>query len=219
MSFTFPTPTPIFPALFSGYPSHMKPATAALVTTSVSGVETRSVRQIYPLWDFEVPFEVLRDQTQNAVVDPYYATYTELQQLCGLFLACRGQYGRFFYSCPEDNSRLGQAIGTGDGIKLEFRALRTIGTGTLAFTEPVGGINAGAGWKVYYNAVDDSANWSVSADLMSFVRISAPTVGAVITADFSFYYFCRFLEDLEDFEQFYHHLWTLKSCKFRSAKR
>ncbi len=218
MAFTFPNPTPVFPSLYPGYPVHMKPSTASIVATMVSGVETRSSRQAYPVWDFEVPFELLRDETQNVVPDTYYANYKELQQLCGLFLACRGQYGRFFYDCPDDNSRVGQFIATATSA-VTYRAVRAWGTGNLALYEPVGGINTTPGWKVYVNAVDDSANWSVSADLTSFTRTTAPTLGAAITADFSFYYYCRFLEDIEDFEQFYHHLWTLKSCKFRSAKR
>jgi hypothetical protein len=37
--------------------------------------------------------------------------------------------------------------------------------------------------------------------------------------DYSYYYYCRFIEDIQDFEQFMHHMWTLQSCKFRSDKR
>lgn len=218
MTFFFPDPTPIFPTLRSGYSVMMKPMFSTAVQTRVSGYEARSARQGWPLWEFTVPFEELADETQNAVPDSWHLGQKELQRLCGLFLACKGQYGRFYFTCPEDKSRSAQLLGTADGSRTVFRALRTWGTGATSFTEPVGGINTLQAWKVYQNGVDDTANWTVTDNYTNFTRSSAPANGVVITADFFFYYFCRFIEDLQDYDQFYSHLWQLKACKFRSAK-
>jgi hypothetical protein len=219
MSFFFPTPTPTFPSVHPGYPTKIKPTFASLVQTSVSGVEVKSARQAYPLYEFEVPFEVLRDQLQNPTPDPYFTGFTELEQISGLFLACRGQYGRFYYSCPEDNSRVGQLIALGDNSTVTFRIVRTWGAGTLSFTDPVGALDTGSPFTIYLSGTPDTGNWTVSADKTLITRNSAPGLFQPITMDFHFFYLCRFIEDLEDFEQFYRRLWLLKSCKFRSVKQ
>lgn len=49
----------------------------------------------------------------------------------------------------------------------------------------------------------------------SVVFNSAPA-GGVITADFQFYYACRFVDDSLDFEKFADKLWNLQSVSFRS---
>jgi hypothetical protein len=47
---------------------------------------------------------------------------------------------------------------------------------------------------------------------------SAPAANLQVTADFSYYYRCRFLEDeLNDLEEFLFQLWDCKSLKFRSV--
>lgn len=62
--------------------------------------------------------------------------------------------------------------------------------------------------------------WSVAArtgpGMLSFV--TAPPSGVAITADFSFAYLCRFLDDQADFENFMSGLWKVSSLKFRSVK-
>jgi len=45
---------------------------------------------------------------------------------------------------------------------------------------------------------------------------SAPPTGT-LTADFQFYFACRFLEDTLDFEKFYDKLWNLNECSFKSV--
>ena len=40
----------------------------------------------------------------------------------------------------------------------------------------------------------------------------------MISADFSYGFMCRFLEDTLDFEEFMDNLWQLKSLKFRQVR-
>lgn len=47
------------------------------------------------------------------------------------------------------------------------------------------------------------------------VFVTAPAAGA-ISADFQFYFVCRFSEDEQDFEKFMDKLWSLQTCSFRS---
>ena len=216
MAFYYPVPTPVFPVLRSGFRFGLKPVFATAVLTTVNGVEIRSAQQAFPLWEIRMTYELLADRTQNAVIDPNLADYNELQQICGLFLVCKGQYGRFFFSNPVDNSRSGQVIQTGDGVTNTFRVIRNWGS----FVEPVGAVNIDEAINVYLNGVlQDPGDWEIDSDLINLVFSTPPPDGAVITMDFFYYYFCRWLEDVQDFEQFYQHLWEFKSCVFRSAKR
>jgi len=46
----------------------------------------------------------------------------------------------------------------------------------------------------------------------------APGSGVTVSADFSYAFNCRFLDDQMDFEEFMSNLWKLDSMKFRSVK-
>ena len=47
---------------------------------------------------------------------------------------------------------------------------------------------------------------------------TAPGSGLIITADFTYYFRCRFTEDKYDFENFMLQLWQLKKLTFISAR-
>jgi hypothetical protein len=47
---------------------------------------------------------------------------------------------------------------------------------------------------------------------------TAPASGAAITADFTYGFLCRFLDDQEDFENVMSGLWKVGSLKFRSVR-
>ncbi len=214
MDFIFPVPTPVFPALRPGFPVKVRPTFSSIAATTVSGIEITAVRQVFPLWEFELTFEVLSDQTQNIAPDAGRLGYTELQQICGLFLACRGRYGQFYFTFPEDSLRTSALVGIGDGVTDIFTVFRTIGTG--GFNEPVGGINELL--AVYINGIEQSGgSYNFSENKIGFAVV--PPAGVTITADYTFFYLCRFMEDIIDYEQFFRNMWTLKSCKFRSTKR
>jgi hypothetical protein len=92
--------------------------------------------------------------------------------------------------------------------------------GTLSYTGTIGD-------GVYFSG----ANWAIgsgaAAFLPAFSVVSGATIGAAaiplpgavaITADFSYAFVCRFLDDQEDFEEFMNGLWQVQSLKFRSVK-
>lgn len=215
--FLYPTPTPILPAL-NGFSVRKKPVFANIVQQAVTGREITAAVQSYPLWEFDLVYEILRSQTQNQVLDTYKSPFTEFEQLATVYLVCSGPYGRFYYDDLSDNSRLGQVIGTADGVSDEYRAYRSIGS-TSDWLEPVGGINDNETINIYFDGVLQSTSiWSVSSDKQNFVFTSPPGAGVVITADFYYYYLCQFLDDTVDFEQFMSNRWAVKSLKFRSVK-
>lgn len=84
------------------------------------------------------------------------------------------------------------------------------------WTMPISGLLTGTASPPTENAYA----WHVSAQtgpgMLAFA--TAPQPGTVITADFTFAYLCRFLDDQADFENFMQGLWKAGSLKFRSVK-
>ena len=88
---------------------------------------------------------------------------------------------------------------------------RTLG----GFTDPVGWVTALN--NVYLNGVAQSSGFSLTTpNTLTFA--TAPGAGVAITADFSYAFQCRFLDDQNDFENFTSGLWTVQTLKFRSVK-
>lgn len=100
--------------------------------------------------------------------------------------------------------------------------VRTWGSGSYSFTEPVGivDVRIGATLNIFLNGspLSQIGNWWIDDDLRTLRFSNAPANGVVITATFSFFYFCRFLEDELDLSEFYTGRWELKTLKFRSTR-
>lgn len=221
----FPDPTPLFPALPPlTWSVHKKPVMSSNVTTAISGREMQLARAAYPRWVFTLKYSGeswLRDQTQNIVTDPRLAGFTELQQLSGIFLACLGSYGEFYYNDPEDNYRANDAFALGTGADNNFPILFSWGAGpfTPKLFMPVGGINEL--FNVYVDGIPQNfGSYQVdpTRTILQFLDGGIPGPGSVISADFSFYYRCRFMEDNLDFMQWAPNLWENKETQFESVK-
>ena len=162
----------------------------------------------YPLYEFEATYSGL---TSSATLFSGLGS-SSLQSLMGFFLQLQGQFGTFLYADPDDGSVTGQAFATGDGAATSFTMMRAIG----GFLEPVGWVTAIA--HVYLNGVAQAGgSFSLTApNTLTFT--TAPGSGVVVSADFSYSFNCRFLDDQMDFEEFMGSLWKLDSMKFRSVK-
>jgi len=174
----------------------------------------RVALQTYPIWDIEILFEELRDQTQNQSAYSPFLGYQQYQELVQLWLMMYGQTNVFAFDCPWDDSRSNQVIGTGDGDTIAFTAYRTYGTGAQATTAPVGAINQVT--AVYLNGTAVSAS-TYSIQRNQIVFASPPAAGVVISLTFSYYYLCRFTEDEQEYEEFSKNRWVVTSLKFRAA--
>ena len=161
----------------------------------------------YPLYEFEAVYGGLT--SSNTSFTGLGAS--SLQSLMGFFLQLQGQFGTFLYADPDDNAVTSQAFATGDGSSTSFTIMRSLGD----FLEPVGWVTALS--NVYLNAVKQTSGFSFSApNTLNFT--SAPGSGVIVSADFSYAFQCRFLDDQMDFEEFMANLWKLASMKFRSVK-
>lgn len=216
--FRYPDPTPIMPQL-QGFSIKKRALTAAPVFPAVSGRETTVLTQAFPLWEFELTYEYLRSGTDNITSYQQYLALREYEKIATLFLACKGRYGRFFFSDPGDNSRSVQTIGTGNGVRTRFRVVRSLGIGAMTSVEPVGGVDLADFIplvEVNGSPVDPGDFYIDGNDLQTLVFFSPP-VGA-ITMKFYYYYYCQFMEDLQDFEEFMANLHRISTLKFRSTK-
>lgn len=177
------------------------PTWSTKTTTAASGRETRVALWQYPIWNFQLVYEFLRDA----------AAYNELKQLMGFYLQCQGAFGTFLFVDPDDCQATGQAIGVGDGATIAFTMIRSLG----GFIEPVGGVTALS--AVYLNGTPQApASYSVSGATLTFT--TAPPAGAVITADFQFAFLCRFKDDTLTFEKFMAQLWQVQQLNLISVR-
>lgn len=192
----------IFPALvgLSWEGRQRTPEFSTLINRSVSGLDASVQLQVYPRYTWTLPYDILRSS------DPHL----EYQALLGLFLQVGGRADTFLFNDWEDNAVAGQPIGTGDGQTTQFQLVRTLG----GFTEPVLMQNVAS--AVYLNGVAQSSGWVVTGGVLTFA--DAPAQGDAITADFSFYWRCRFTEDTVDADALYYKFWQMKKVEIISVK-
>lgn len=213
-------PIPVFPPLPQGFAVKMSPVMDTTIGTVKSLREMRVAQQTFPLWDFEILFEELLDQTQNQVLYAPFAGKTQQMQLMELWLMMYGQTGVFAFDCPWDDSRTDQQIAIGDGVTYVFTIYRTWGLGANATLASIGTINTVTNVKI--NGVTISTgHYRIVRNKIYFLDASnvayPPGNGLAVTMTFSFYYLCRFVADEQDFEEFAKNRWTVPSLKFRAV--
>lgn len=177
------------------------PIWSTLIQSTASGMESRGTYWSFPRWQFSLSYDLLRATT----------VIPEIHQLMSFFLLMRGRYDSFLYLDPDDHSVTGQSIGAGDGVKTTFQLARTM----YNFTEPMKNIKGVP--SIYVNSVLQSSGYAIDGNgIVTFTN--PPATGNLITADFEYYFRCRFTKDQLDFNQFMYQLWELKTLEFISLK-
>jgi uncharacterized protein DUF2460 len=82
------------------------------IQRAASGRELRALDYPYPLWQFALVYDFLRDNPT--------AGYDELRTLVGFFMLCRGAFGAFLFQDPSDCQITGQQIGIGNASTSVF---------------------------------------------------------------------------------------------------
>jgi hypothetical protein len=190
---------------------------------AISGRQLRIADQQYPIWTFTLNFALLRDDNDSRAgsgVGPGIG-YNELRTLAGFFLALQGAYGNFLFWDPTDNTVAAQTIMTGNGTTTSAPLVRQMGS----FEEPLLGVITGGSppLQFFVNGVVQSSGITTSsqfgytgvADTVTFA--TAPANGAVVTANYAYYFLCHFSDDTMDLENFMYQLWQAKSVKFESV--
>ena len=195
---------PLFPALAGlGWSVKRSPVWKTRAQQAISGKETRLADWSYPAWHWALTFDFLRATPSAA----------EFQSLAGFFNQRQGAFGTFLYADADDNAVTGQSLGAGDGATVSFQLVRAFG----GFIEPVLAPNVVS--AVYLAGVVQSPSaYSVNPTTGLLTFTAAPASGAAITADFSYYFRCRFAEDTIDFEKFMATLYRAQKLAFISLK-
>lgn len=174
-----------------------------LTRKSASGKELRLTLMTSPRWRYRLSYDVLRAA----------GGFDELQQVAGLFNACRGAWDNFLYRDPKDRAVVAQQFALGDGVKTQFQLVRSYGS----FIEPIAAIDGAV--TIYKSGALQAqpADCSVSAaGLVSFA--TAPAVGAPLTWTGAFLWRCRFASDEIEFEQFLDNMWSLGKIEFTTVQ-
>lgn len=183
------------------------PLTKTKVNEADSGFEYRRAYYSSPKFMYSGVYQFLRASPAQA----------EFQELMAFIMNAQGMFSTWLFSDPQDNSVTGQGIATGDGTTTVFSLIRSFG----GFVQ--GGIVANNVSTVYVNGSAISSSLytitqSGSYGLDSITFGTAPTAGQLITADFTYYWPCRFLQDDPEFGNFLSNLWELKKLDFQTVK-
>lgn len=152
------------------YTIHKRPTFSTSVYKGASGVSVRRANMQYPIWEFDLTYEFLRDNV-NA----------EFQTLCGFFLSRQGGYDTFLMKDKDDYQVTNGTLGTADGVTTQFPFLRNLG----GFNEKVGQVDNGLTITVYgtiaeSDAIPSSGPYTVTvAHAADFVADNGVTKGGV----------------------------------------
>ena len=180
-----------------------RPQFRTIKQTTASGKEVRIALMSYPIWQFELSFELLRSA----------AAFAEMQTLAGFFNQMLGDYDTFLFNDPTDNSVTAQNFGTGDGTTTTFQLLRTMG----GFIEPIQNVNGSP--SIYENGTLKTVTTDYTIGSTGIVTFAvAPAAGVALTWTGNFYFRCRFDMDVMEFSNFMNQLWAAKKVAFVSVK-
>jgi uncharacterized protein (TIGR02217 family) len=201
----------VFPTLPGlGWSVIKKPSFATRTQKSVSGRELRLADQLWPIWEWTLTYEILRDRFDIRGGVGLGDGFDELRTLAGFFLARRGSYEPFLFKDPTDYVVLGQYLGTGDGVLAAYQLYRSFGE----FTEPV---TAPGLVTIYDNGAAMTSGYTVNFTNGIVTFATPPASGHLLTVDIAYYFRVRFSDDAVEYENFVYQLWAAKEVKFRSV--
>lgn len=125
--------TEVFPTLIGvEFSVHKKPTFSTRISKQQSGREVRSANYPYPLWEFNLSYDYLPDES-----GAFQQAQTDLRTLMGFFLQMTGSFDTFLFKDPTDYIVVGETMFTGDAVTVQFPMLRNLG----GFNEPIGQLN------------------------------------------------------------------------------
>ena len=193
------------------------PTFATRKPVAVYGKETSIADMPYPKQQYTLVHNVLR-QGSNLIAAG--DNWTEYGILRGFYLNRLAGADSFLFNDDKDNTNTAQPIQntatglpTGDGVTRTFQLIAS----NSGFSQPCYAPNVVS--HAYVNGVDPTG-WSFGAwesaapGIITFA--SAPGNGLAVTADFTYYYPCRFDTDQCEFEQFDSVRFRVKKLTFTS---
>lgn len=192
--------------------------------TTASGADIDLGLAEYPLHDFELTYELLRDG--RGWGNGHALPTLEFRTMMGFHLQIAGTLGRFLFRNVDDHQVWQNVIGVGDGATTTFTLTRTFGANGFFATEPVGQVELGgrAPFNAYLGGSATPVNptlYSVSTanPLMNTITFAtAPAGGQSISVDMSYFYYCKLAQNNNTFEKFMERLWALNKVSLHSCR-
>lgn len=196
-----------FPALVGVvFPVIRTPTWNTSSLRSVSGKRSTLGYYSYPIYAYELGYDVLRSDITNK----------EWQELLAFFNTVGGKRDLFAFNDTGDNSVTDQAFGTGDGVTTQFQLVRTLTGLTFTWVDPVFLITTAT---IKVNAVVKSTPADYSIDGYGKVTFTSPPAnGLPLTWTGTYKWGCRFDQDTAELTQFANNFWELKKIKFSTEK-
>jgi hypothetical protein len=224
---------PVYPSrtLLPGlaYSQKWSPSFFNQTATTATGADIDVGLAAYPLHDFELTYEFLRDSMNapgNQSPNWLNGQGEEFRTMMGFHLMLGGTLGRFLYKNEADYQVFQNQIGVGDGTTTVFTVTRTFGANGYFQTEPVGQVNTGGDvpFNVYLNGsatpqLASAYTLSTSNPCANTITFgSAPPNGQKITVDMQYFYYCKLANNANTFEKFMHRLWLLDKVTLHSCR-
>lgn len=201
----------VFPALAGiELVGERTPVWSTRAQEALSGKESRVRKRAYPIYEWELNFELLRDDI----------TTSDLQTIVGFFNSLAGMWDTFLYSDPYFNSVTAQAFGVGNGSQTTFPITAIYApSGGNGIAELIQNFNGQP--QIYINGTLLPYSSGLSVDGQGNAIFPAghiPSSGATLTWTGGFYYRCRFMDDRLKPNEFMKRWWSLKKLRFKSIK-
>ncbi len=187
------------------YPVKRSAEMKTLRQEASSGLEAVASLWLLPIWHWELTYDLMDAAVAGG----------EFQTLVDFFLARRGAFDTFLFVDLDDQSVTDQTFGIGNGSTVAFQLNRAlIASG---FAEPIYNLN---GTPVIKDAgVTKTAGVDYNINATGLVTFTyTPVAGHALTWTGSYYFRCRFEEDLATFEKFARRLYKNATVKLRSVK-
>ena len=190
-----------------GYPRARMPVWKTGYQESISGKTSTIKYMQYPLREWELRYELLRDDV----------TPSDLRALEGLFNAVNGRADTFLYLDPTFNAVTDENFGTGNGTTSAYPITATFqNSGGPGAPELIQNFVTAPVVKV--NGVTQTTPAQYTLGPTGIVTFTSPVTGGLpITWTGSFYYRCRFLRDQWSLREFMNRWWDV-TLGFRSIK-
>jgi len=185
-----------FPVALQGrcaYNSSKQQKWSSEVYESASGRYRSLTNQIYPKWKISVLIQPLTDD--------------EARALMGFVAARKGGYEPFLWKDAEDYHEHGIALAKISATV--YQAVAKFGN----YVEPVEYIE---NEKIYVNGTLQTTGYTVSNGYVTFA--SAPASGAVVTADYDYYWKVRFDDDGMGIEHIFDNINRSQKFKMVTAR-
>lgn len=177
----------IYPVLAGvGWDIEKTPEFSTKIQQAYSGVEYRGALRDKPLYFCELKYD--------------YLSASDFKSLTGFFLQMKGSFDSFLFTDQTDYSVTDQSIGVGNGSTTNFQLIRTMG----GFNEDIENVNTITNVKV------DGVSVSHTVGSTGIITIAAPASGKSVTWTGTFYYRCRFKDDVSSFTNFMQNLYSAK---------